>query len=388
MQLSISDTAKTGNIRAKTRTASRIVCVAEPRSVLSAANPLTVKWLGRVAWRARLGDGNAPPADERCCRMSPAAPDNMTAAQPAPPSALEPTLARLLRPSRTLGYLNTVVVAMALAASTTALVLVVYGRHLDKFDTLDRLGPTFATCWVSTLLCGLIWGQVVRQWHWNGYLRWGLCVPLAAVSSGICAAIYTISNYSYYEKKYNSAYLSHQYHDLDVLSNMLWVMSVGSIVWVPAVLATLLVFGLPLRQVERAHAVGLFNVDRAEYKLGLVAALSSLVASTVHLTFLVAFPMNWTTVVFGSLSVFGSGLGARSAVYAHRRIVAREHWIARIRAGECAGFAFATVGTLECVVQLIDVERTYRRAELRTPLLVMQPSGDVQRAHQNSLSVN
>lgn len=157
-------------------------------------------------------------------------------------------------------------------AATTSLVFG-YLLHDPYFgpSTLVTGLPTLVvgTCWAALLR----WREEVKLGRWKPRLGWLLSVPLAALNGalagGILIASEQTSSNEWFFKFLGGAFMGSTF---------------GIIVWLPALMVTLLLFGLPIARAQKAALQGFSGEERGERTLCLTnVVLSALVLAGVAL---------------------------------------------------------------------------------------------------------
>jgi hypothetical protein len=124
---------------------------------------------------------------------------------------------------------------------------------------------------------------------------------------------------------------------------------IGAIIWIPALVLTLLFFGLPIAQAQRIAARGLAGADRGEIIVGLVSAGLALVP-------LVGSAPSVETVL--ALVAIACGLGA--TVLGLLRERARRAFVRRVEAGEVASFRVEPSAEGKVLVRVTTTGMAYR----------------------------
>lgn len=239
--------------------------------------------------------------------------------------------------SRSLGRINVAAVGVALAACTAA-----------AFDFAH-----FASGWavgVPTLVLGTFWAHLLRRKSTvgNSGLRWGwlASIPLAALNAGLaCAALFLTEE-----------------HGGDVagpiVGGLIAGATFGIFIWAPALVATLVCFGLPMAWAERLASRGLSGTERGERILG--AACTVLGAGALAATALAPPRPEYldpdgggiftqSGALFDSghrfaqvLACVGMALGACAFALAHLRTRRRAEFVAQVEAGAVPKFRVDT----------------------------------------------
>jgi hypothetical protein len=263
-----------------------------------------------------------------------------------------------------LARINVAAVAFALAACTAVLF------------TAAR----FTNGWVvglPTVLVGTAWAALLRRPRTVGStsirLGWLLSIPLAASNAGLaCVGLFA--------SEPNASTL------WAIIGGMFVGATFGIFIWGPALLMTLLCFGVPIAWAQRQATRGLAGTERGERIVGLVCTVLSLAAfvtalvtgrpdESLHAHFTHAgLESGWFFAL--ALSLVGTVLGTSAFVLSTLRERRRSVFIARVEAGEEA--RFRVDATSEGKV-LLRVERhgagAYRVADLEEEICLLDDEG-------------
>ena len=237
---------------------------------------------------------------------------------------------------RTLRWLNDGAVGASLAACTTAVLAGL--AH----------GLALAT---PTLVLGVLWMRLLRRpatvpvFGREVRTGWLLSVPLAALNAGIAFAI------------------GH-----DPFFGFLAGVSFGAMVWVPALLVTLVCFGLPVAWSQSLARKGLAGEERGEAIVGAVSALLGIAAAWAPVV--PSSPLDPLgddvhdpRVVVVSLSCLALALGGASTLLALSRERRRRAIVADAEAGRLPQYRVDTTAEGKVLVRLAS-GATYRGSAL------------------------
>ncbi len=230
--------------------------------------------------------------------------------------------------ARSLGRLNVAAVGITLAACTAAL-----------FDFAH-----FASGWavgVPTLILGTLWARLLRSPATvaGTSLRWGwlASIPLAALNAGLaCAAMFVTSD--------------HENVFAGALGGLVAGATLGIFIWAPALVATLVCFGVPIAWSERLAARGLAGSERGERIVGIACAVLGIGALVVAMAaepppvadfdpFLGAAAVTTSGHFFAlALAIVGAILGLSASSIAASREQRRAAFVARVAAGAVPRF--------------------------------------------------
>jgi hypothetical protein len=251
---------------------------------------------------------------------------------------------------------NVAAVGLALAAVTTAV--------LGNFF---RGGQLAAICGATTLVIGVLWASLLRSPRTVGkrQLRLGFALsPLfAAANAGVACAI-GVGHVSGFP--------------LGVL--------VGAIVWVPALVATLVCFGLPIARAQALAKKGLGGEERGEAIVGAVCVAMSLVAPILARNRLGWSNESDLTELWATLSFSGLGLvtGAAATAIALLRAARRRRFVVAAEAGQVPGFRVDPTDEGKVLVRVISQAEGYRVSDLEEELLEIDAQGEAQRPRRRA----
>jgi hypothetical protein len=152
--------------------------------------------------------------------------------------------------------------------------------------------------------------------------------------------------------------------------------TVGAIIWVPALVATLVAFGLPIAWAQKRAERGLAGEERGELVIGLVSAVIAIV-SLVMLS-----RLNGTNDGFLDISAFAAvGLvaGALASAFAARRESMRRKFVREVEAGSVEGFRVDETVDGKVLVRVTSMGSGYRVANFEEHLAELDFEGEARR---------
>jgi hypothetical protein len=271
---------------------------------------------------------------------------------------------------RSLRNANVFAVAASMAAMTGA-VFGWFGRP-GADDVMAGI-PT-----VTTFLVGLAWAATLRvrkrvtrrQWQ----LGWVLSVPLAALNGALAAGVLFVSD--------------GRGTAIDQLGRFLGGMvaglTIGAVIWIPALVATLLCFGFPIARAQRLAERGLAGTERGERVVGISAAVLGVIGTLIV--------SSWETTPVGrgpfaarglvvACGLFAAAAGASSAMWATARSKRREAFVKDAEAGRVAGYRVDT-GAEGKVLVRVDASGNdaYRSGDRFEAVYELAVDGEAKRA--------
>jgi hypothetical protein len=260
--------------------------------------------------------------------------------------------------------LNVAAVGLTLAAGTSA----VFGALLHGSSEV-----AFATA-VPTWILGTVWAWLLRRPRTVGRspirLGWVLSIPLAMLNSALAAG-----------------WLFGSARDgLGFLVGAFAGATFGAIFWIPALVATLLCFGVPIAWAQRLAAKGLAGEERGEWIVGLACAVIGLgsvaLAVAVHWSVLVepwrsSTPALWVTAVLGAVGAMAGGTAAALAIAREMR---RRTFVAGVEAGTIHGYRIDPTDEGMVLVRVVSQGGGYRVADFEEDVFELDAFGNAMRA--------
>jgi hypothetical protein len=265
------------------------------------------------------------------------------------------------RSLRVLRVLNAPAVGLALAAVTSA----AFAGVLED-SVLFAMGTGF-----PTLVLGMVWVLLLRWPKTVGRttFRWGwlASVPLAALNAALaCGSMMA------FEATRNAA---------PFVERFFWGALIGGtfgvICWLPALVVTLLCFGLPIASAHRDAEKGLAGEERGERTVGLACAAMSLaaiaVAAAVH-------PSHASGLwVSRTLAAMGLVTGGAAAILAAAREARRKRFVAEAGAGKIPGYRVDDTDEGQVLVRVVSHGAGYRVADFEEEVYELDAAGEATR---------
>jgi hypothetical protein len=267
------------------------------------------------------------------------------------------------RAPRLLRWLNVAAVGSALASATGVVLGAIFDRGLE-------LGSVGLVSCATTLVFGVLWARIVRVRFGKFPAGWVAAVPLAASNAGVAFALALAI-----EKAGSSGSSL-----VEVLSlGFVLGASVGIFAWGPALLVTLVLFGLPLYHAQRAADRGLGSEDRGERVVAIMSAVMSALALVGALASKAATPALAANVATG---LAGLGAGIAAAVYATRRERRRRAFVEKVEAGAAEGYRIDTQLDGPALLVRVAAEQGgyYRAPRLAEPIVELDEQGEAKRS--------
>jgi hypothetical protein len=153
----------------------------------------------------------------------------------------------------------------------------------------------------------------------------------------------------------------------------------GAIVWIPALLVTLALFGLPIASAQRLAKKGLAGEERGELIVGLVCAVISLVGLVISFDgahFPGLGPLLEAPRLF---SLLGLVAGLATTIIAQARAARRRAFVTRAEAGNAPGYRIDTTDEGKVLVRIVAQGKGYRVADFEEEVFELDAEGEATR---------
>jgi hypothetical protein len=265
---------------------------------------------------------------------------------------------------RALRVINIAAVGFALACVVAALL----GPMLD--DMKGHLSAASTPCGFPTLVCGMLWAWLVRRPATLGKTSfrrgWVASIPLAALDAGLTAALCI-----HYSDSFDAGRF---------LFVFVFAAALGVVVWAPALVATLLCFGVPIARAQKLARQGLAGEERGERIVGLTCAAISAVGLALTLT----PPPTWShgganLWIARALGILGFLAGTTSTILASARASRRRAFVAEAEAGNVPGYRIEATADGKVLVRIVAQGKGYRVADFEEEVFELDAAGEATR---------
>jgi hypothetical protein len=268
------------------------------------------------------------------------------------------------RSKKTLERMNIVGVGASLAAMT--------GVVLAGLFKNGAVIPIVTA--IPTLLAGMLWVRLLR---WDKTVAgtsmrvgWLLSLPIAVLNAALaCGLMLAVGERSpFIVGEALKAFVA----------GILAGATLGAMIWVPALLATLLTFGVPLARAQQLAKKGLAGAERGEAVVGATSAVIGALALVVSLSG--AFAQSAANLWFPRiLGVLGVALGMGALVSAREREAQRKKFVEAVERGEVEKFRVDTTDEGKVLVRVVSQGQGYRVADFEEEIAAIDHEGDVTR---------
>lgn len=269
---------------------------------------------------------------------------------------MEPSL---FRSRRLIERLADLAIGFALAAITAAIFTALFNARRDA---------TAIFTGAPTLVFGTLWAMLLR-WRRTvsgGRVRvgWLASIPLAMLNSAVAAGCML-------------ATLDHGSRPLlNFVMGMLAGATVGVIFWGPALVATLVCFGIPIAWGQLQASKGLAGQERGDSMVGLTSAAIAGVAGLLT----VANHLKHAHAEFTlALAACGVTLGALASMLAWRRGRQRRDFVAAVEDGRVPSFRVEPSAEGKVLVRIVSSGEGYRVADFAEEVARFDAGGEVTR---------
>ncbi|HQY62164.1 MAG: hypothetical protein IPF92_11680 [Myxococcales bacterium] len=276
---------------------------------------------------------------------------------------------------RALRNLNVAAVGLALATVTAG----IFG--LIVADSGQFGLSTFVTG-LPTLLIGSLWAAVLRWRKTVGRssFRWGWLssVPLAMTNAGLAAAILL----GWSQGEIGGAAVGFALG-----------CTFGAIAWLPAMMATLVAFGLPIAWSQALARKGLAGEERGEWIVGLACVALSLFGLVLALSgghvsagadhvlpHWEGILEPWGRRLLLAMAGLGTATGLASTLLARRREAARRRFVAEAEEGQVPGYRVDASPEGKVLVRVTSHGEGYRVSDFREEVFALDEEGQATRA--------
>ncbi len=262
-----------------------------------------------------------------------------------------------LQHRRALAVLTSASVGASLAACTAAVFRVLFHEAAAQFAL---------TTGAPTLLVGTVWAWMLRSPRTlrGSSIRvgWALSLPLAALNGALSAGLLLGTD---------GGGLSLE----RFLSGAALGATLGAMFWLPAMFATLVLFGVPLAAAERLAQQGLAGRERGDRIVGLTSTVLAVLAV------LFALPSQRYagsgSVVVAALAAMAALAGLTSASLAWGRERARRAFIRDVEAGRVERFRVDDTPEGRVLVRVVTQGQGYRVADYEEEVAALDREGAV-----------
>jgi len=266
----------------------------------------------------------------------------------------------LFRARKGLEALTVGAVGLSMAAATGAV-----------FRLLMSHGSASDFVWYTTLptvLLGTLWAVLLRWRRPVGTsslrMGWLLSVPLAALNGALAAGLLLLGDHS------GGSAVSRFF------LGMLMGGTFGALFWIPGLVLTLVLFGVPIARAQRMAAQGLVGQERGD---GVVGASSALVAFMALLSTAYAAQRGGATVV-AAFATVAMVFGVASMAVAAWRARQRRAFVASVEAGEVEHFRIEPSDEGKVLVRIVSQGQGYRVADFAEEVAALDGAGEVTRS--------
>ncbi|HEX4515117.1 MAG TPA: hypothetical protein VH054_16340 [Polyangiaceae bacterium] len=287
----------------------------------------------------------------------------------------------VFRSPRAIRVLNVIAVGASVAACTTGAFMYLLKPHEWTWALIAGL-PT-AACAALWAVC-LRWRKTTKTGVRYGWL---LSVPLAALNSALSGGAFLAIDAAGFGTDAGGASIG------GFVGGALLGGTFGVVVWLPALIAVLAMFGGPIAHAQKMARLGVAGEERGEVLVGAVAAALGAIALAVawlaHASPSAYVPHLWSAgsfvgqILMHALALAGVTCGVAAAWIALLREARRRRFVERVEASEVPGFRVEK-STLGKVLLRVAPVPHYRVADVAEELFELDETGSVTHSVQGA----
>ncbi len=290
----------------------------------------------------------------------------------------------VFRSPRAIRVLNVVALAASVAACTTAAFMYLLKPNEWTWALIAGLPTTF---------CAALWAMCLR---WRKTTKtgvrygWLLSVPLAALNSALSGGAFLAIDAAGFDKDAAGGASVGGF-----VSGALLGGTFGVVVWLPALVVVLVMFGIPIAHAQKMARLGVAGEERGEVLVGAVSAALGTLAITLawlaHANASAYVAHLWTAgsdagrVFMHALALVAVTCGAVAAWVALVREARRRRFVERVEASEVPGFRVEKSAAGKVLLRVAAVPH-YRVADVTEELFELDETGSVTHSIQRGAS--
>jgi hypothetical protein len=256
----------------------------------------------------------------------------------------------------------------AVGASLAALVAVIFGGMLHMPSLYSGL---------STAVVGGAWAWALRIRTTLGRstmrVGWILSLPLATLNAATAASL------TFGLGEHDNVSIS------NLVAGAVLGATFGALFWVPSLVLTLLLFGVPIAWSQKLAAKGLAGEERGERLVGMVTVVLAVVAFALAQGCLGAGLSHELVpgLLFGRVAaIVACVAGGAALALSHLRELRRRAFVARAEAGEIHGFRVDAHEEGKVLVRVTSNGEGYRVADFQEEIYLLDEEGRATEARE------
>jgi len=269
---------------------------------------------------------------------------------------------------RTLRHLNVAAIGFALACVTGSVVGTLFAEWSVAYSMVSFVIaiPTFfiGTAWAALLHSRATFGQSRFR------LGWGLSLPLAIVNAQLaCILVLSVVRGTPVVES--------------VASGIMFGATFGGLVWVPALVLTLVCFGVPIARAQSLAEKGLAGEEKGELIVGTNSAAMAAIGLSLSFWMPSMSSVSEVPALFAPIRIFGYlgvAAGATAAYLAWTRAKQRRDFVRDVEAGAITGFRVDEGREGKVLIRVSSRGEGYRVSDFREELFELDASGEATRA--------
>lgn len=269
---------------------------------------------------------------------------------------MEPTL---FRSRRLIEGLADLAIGFSLAALTSVVFAKIFGTSTPWMTVITG---------APTLVIGTLWARLLRSTRLvvgrSVRLGWLLSVPLAATNSAIAAGLML------------AAMERGQSRIVNFVTGFVAGATIGAMFWIPALVMTLVLFGVPIAWGQRLARRGISGQERGDAFVGAASAAIALGALLIASLWLPTRKDLWFSVLLGVVAVLAGGASALLALQRDRH---RRAFVRRVEAGAEPRFRVDPTPEGKVLLRIVSSGEGYRVADHIEAIAHLDREGDLTR---------
>ena len=266
-------------------------------------------------------------------------------------------------PFRSRGVLRVLNVA-AVGCALAAVVGAGFGRLFDD------PGLAAMVTGGSTLLIGTVWATALRWRRTVGAssfrLGWALSMPLAMLNASLaCGALFSLGPPGNGPASF--------------FGGALMGATVGVIAWMPALIGTMLCFGVPIAWAQKLAKKGLAGEERGEWIVGLVCVVIGVLGAALAGGRMDKPLAETGTLIMRALGLSGALMGGVATLLAIARERRRRQFVADAEAGKVTGYRVDPTKEGKVLVRVVNQGKGYRVADFEEQVFELDEQGEATR---------
>ncbi len=253
---------------------------------------------------------------------------------------------------------------VGVGASLAAITGVVFSLLFRTHQTIPLITA------LPTLIFGMLWVRLLR-WEKTlpgSEIRWGwlLSIVLAAANGGVAAGLLLS-----FERSFGTITDRIGRFFIGLFAGVTF----GAIAWIPGLLATLFLFGVPIAWAQRQAKKGLTGQERGEGIVGASSMAIAMVALALTFSGAIRDAVSLETLFVRFLATISVVLGGAAMLTARQRDQERQRFVAAVERGEVEHFRVDTTDEGKVLVRVVSQGQGYRVRDFEEEIAALDSDG-------------